>query len=68
METSNNIVILYKILRLLQGKNTKLVLYVYDSFLLDVDENEEDTLLKIKDIFKQHKLKIKVQIGETYNF
>ena len=68
LETSNNIVILYKILRLLQGKNTKLVLYVYDSFLLDVDENEEDTLLKIKDIFKQHKLKIKVQIGETYNF
>jgi hypothetical protein len=33
-----NVVILWEILKLLRGKNTKLVLYVYDSFLLDVDE------------------------------
>lgn len=68
LETSNNIVILYKILKLLQGKNTKLVLYVYDSFLLDVDKSEKDVLKKIKDIFDKHKLKIKSKTGKTYNF
>lgn len=68
LETANNIIILYKILKLLQGKNTKLVLYVYDSFLLDIDKSEKDTLEKIKDIFGQHKLKIKSKRGKTYNF
>lgn len=68
LETSNNIVILWDILKLLRGKNTKLVLYVYDSFLFDVDKSEKEIMLKIKDIFSKHKLNIKAQKGINYNF
>ena len=68
LETSNNVIILWKILKLLRGKKTKLVLYVYDSFLLDVDINEKEVLLKIKDTFSSHNLNIKAQKGNTYNF
>jgi hypothetical protein len=32
----------WEIFKILRGKNTKLVLYVYDSFLFDVDKNEVD--------------------------
>ena len=39
LETANNVLILWDIFKILRGKNTKLVLYVYDSFLFDVDEN-----------------------------
>lgn len=68
LETSNNVLILYKILKLLRNKNTKLVLYVYDSFLLDVDKEEKDTIKQILDIFKNHKLNIKIKKGKNYNF
>jgi len=68
LETSNNIVILWEILKLLRGKNTKLVLYVYDSFLFDVDINEKEVMFQIKDIFSKHKLNIKAKKGTNYNF
>ena len=68
LETANNIVILWDILKLLRGKNTKLVLYVYDSFLFDVDKSEKEVMLKIKDIFSKYKLNIKAQKGINYNF
>ena len=68
LETSNNIVILWDILKLLRGKNTKLLLYVYDSFLFDVDKSEKEVMLKIKDIFSKYKLNIKAQKGINYNF
>ena len=35
LETANNVCILYDIFKVLRGKKTKLVLYVYDSFLFD---------------------------------
>jgi hypothetical protein len=68
LETSNNIIILWEILKLLRGKNTKLVLYVYDSFLFDVDINEKEVMFQIKDIFSKHKLNIKAKKGTNYNF
>lgn len=68
METSNNVLILWEILKLLRGKNTKLVLYVYDSFLLDVDKTEKDTIKQILDVFKNHRLNVKYKKGNTYNF
>lgn len=68
LETSTNVLILWDILKLLRGKNTKLVLYVYDSFLFDVDKSEKDILKQIIDIFKQHKLQVKFKKGTTYNF
>jgi hypothetical protein len=68
LETSTNVLILWDILKLLRSKNTKVVLYVYDSFLFDVDETEKDTLKQIIDIFNKHNLKVKFKKGTTYNF
>jgi len=67
LETSNNICILWEILKILRNKSTKLVLYVYDSFLLDYDESEEEILKEILDVFKTYKLNIKVKEGNNYN-
>jgi hypothetical protein len=68
LETSTNVCILWEIFKILKGKNTKLVLYVYDSFLFDVDKTEKDTLKEILDIFKKYKLQVKFKKGKNYQF
>lgn len=67
LETSNNVRIMWEMLRVLRGKKTKLVLYVYDSFLLDVDSQEEHIVEEILNIFAKYKLNIKTKKGLTYN-
>jgi hypothetical protein len=67
LETSTNICILWDILKLLRGKKTKLVLYVYDSFLFDVDRSEKETLKEILEIFSKYKLQVKFKKGTNYN-
>jgi hypothetical protein len=67
LETSQNILILWEIFKILRGKNTKLVLYVYDSFLFDVDENEVDTLKQINQVFKDKKFQVKTKTGINYH-
>ena len=68
LETSTNTQILLKIHKILAGKNTKIVLYTYDSFLLDWDEDEEQELEQIKNIFTEFKLHIKINRGKNYDF
>ena len=68
LETSVNIQILYRIFGILKGKNTKLVLYTYDSFLFDVDNSEIEILEQIKEVFNKLKLQIKSKHGLNYNF
>ncbi len=68
LETSINIQILLKIHKVLANKNTKIVLYTYDSFLLDWDEDEEQELEQIKDIFNEQNLLIKISRGRNYDF
>ena len=68
LETSYNICILWEILKLLKNAKTKLVLYTYDSFLFDFDKGEKELYFKIEEIFKNYKLQIKVNYGNTYNF
>jgi hypothetical protein len=67
LETANNVLILHEIFKILRGKNTKLVLYVYDSFLFDVDKEEKEIFAQILDIFKEKKLQIKIKKGTNYN-
>ncbi len=67
LETSQNILILWDILKLLRGKNTKLILYVYDSFLFDVDKSEKDILKEILKVFKKNKLQVKLKKGTNYH-
>jgi hypothetical protein len=68
LETANNVNILWEIFKILRKKNTKLVLYVYDSFLFDVDRTEKDILKEILDIFSKYKLQVKFKTGTNYNF
>ena len=67
LETANNVLILWDIFKILRGKNTKLVLYVYDSFLFDVDENETEIIKQILKIFKTKQLQVKIKKGNNYN-
>lgn len=67
-ETSQNILILWDILSILAGKKSKLVLYTYDSFLVDIDESEEKVLEDVENVFKKYKLNIKNKEGYDYDF
>jgi hypothetical protein len=67
LETANNVNILYDIFKILRGKNTKLVLYVYDSFLFDYNKSEPDVMLKILGVFNKYNLQIKTKKGTNYN-
>ena len=68
LETSMNVLILWDIFCILKKCKTKLVLYTYDSFLLDVDDSEIKILEKIRETFKKYKLNIKEIEGYDYNF
>jgi hypothetical protein len=68
LETSTNVRILWDIIKLLKRTKTKLVLYTYDAFLFDYDETEEGVLNQIKNVFKEHKLNIKISNGYNYDF
>ena len=68
LETSTNVLRVWDIFKLLRGKKTKLVLYVYDSFLLDYDETETELLEQIQEVFKKRQLQIKIKTGKDYNF
>jgi hypothetical protein len=67
LETANNVNILYEIFKILRGKNTKLVLYVYDSFLFDYDKDEPDVILQILGIFNKYNLQVKTKDGKNYH-
>lgn len=67
LETSNNVCILWELFRILKDKKTKLILYVYDSFLLDVDKSEKYILKEILEVFEKHNLKTKIKVGYNYN-
>jgi hypothetical protein len=67
LETSNNINIIWNIIKILRGKNTKIILYTYDSFTFDVD-NDELVIDEIKQIFTQMNLKIKTKHGRNFTF
>ena len=68
LETSMNVRILWDMFCILRKCNTKLVLYTYDSFLFDLDNDEEDILEEIRNVFKKYKLNIKEIEGYDYNF
>jgi len=68
LETSQNVIILLEIHKLLRKKNTKIVLYTYDSFLFDFDLSDIDLLDDIKKIFEKLNLQIKISYGNNYDF
>jgi len=60
--------ILWDILKILRGKETKLVLYTFDSFLLDYSDDEEDIIEEIKQVFSNYNLNTKTKQGLNYGF
>lgn len=68
LETALSVLIMWDVLKILQNKKTKLVLYVYDSILLDVSEDEEYLLKDIAEIYKRYNLKVGIKIGSDYSF
>jgi hypothetical protein len=68
LETAYNVGILWDVFKIIKNKKTKLVLYTYDSFLLDWSDDEHDVLTDIQNIFKKYKLNIKVAHGISYDF
>lgn len=68
LETATNVRILWEIIKILKNKKTKLILYTYDAFLLDVHKGEKEEIKLILDVFKKHKLKVKIKHGSNYDF
>ena len=67
LETSNNVLILWRIFKILKNKQTKLVLYNYDSFLFDFDKSEKYLIDELKMLFKEFGLRIKLSYGTNYS-
>ena len=66
-ETETNMQIISELNNFLKNQKTKLILYVYDSFLFDFNkEDGKETLIKIKEIISKN-YPIKLKIGENYN-
>ena len=66
LETSTNVCIVWDIIKLLKNKKTKIVLYTYDSILLDYHD-EDDILDQIKEVFKKYNLRTKTTKGLNYD-
>ena len=69
METENNMRVLTKLIPEIQNHKSKLILYSYDSFLLDFNmEDGLDYLVKVKKILEQDgKYPVKVSWGLNYH-
>lgn len=68
IETENNIRTMNEIFGFLKSKKTKLVLYVYDSFLFDFSkEDGKETLIKLNEIIANGKFPLKIKTAKNYN-
>lgn len=65
-ETYYNVLLMDKINKILINKNSKLIHYTYDSFLFDVNLDEKEEFLEIKNLFKNTGFPIKISYGENY--
>jgi hypothetical protein len=66
LETSQNVSILRNILSILKGHKSKLVLYTYDSFLIDMSKDDSHLLEQICSVFENKGLKYKIKHGVNY--
>jgi hypothetical protein len=69
METENNMKVLSELIPNIQDYKSKLILYSYDSFLLDFNmEDGLDYIMKVKEILEQNgKYPVKVSWGLNYH-
>jgi hypothetical protein len=67
-ETAINCIIGWEILRLLRNHKTELIHTVYDSYLFDIDDEEEHLIEQIQSIFHKYGFNIKQKQGPNYKF
>jgi hypothetical protein len=68
LETYQNVKILKRLNELLEDKLSKVVLVVYDSFLLDYSlQDGKQVLLDIKEIIQSEGFTVKAKIGQNYD-
>jgi hypothetical protein len=65
-ETFNNVAILKEMFYLLNGCRSKLILYVYDAFVIDTAKEDKERIKAILDIFNSRELPYKVKKGSSY--
>ena len=63
-ETERNIKSIQKIEKILEGYNSKLILYTYDAFLFDISKEETHLKDKIQEILD---FPVKLHVGNNYN-
>lgn len=69
LETSRNIKVLCRMLKVLKEYKTKIVLITYDAFTLDwCEEDGVEVLMKIKDILQEGGFPVKVSRSKDLNF
>ena len=67
-ETYNNVISVKKVIEYLENKQSKVILYTYDSFLVDYSlADGKEVLEKIKQLFEVNGYVIKVAYGSNYN-
>jgi hypothetical protein len=68
LETEVNYMKIEKVLDLLNGKMSKMILYTYDAFLIDVHPIERDWVLsEVRGIMEVGGFPVKVEEGTNYN-
>lgn len=68
-ETENNVKILTELFEYLKDKQTKIVMYTYDSILFDFSKHDtKQCLVDIKSIIEKNGFKTKFQHGQNYGF
>jgi hypothetical protein len=67
VESAMNVRILMDIHKLLRGRETKIVLYTYDSFLFQMGENEDYLINNVLNVFNRFKFSVKMKKGLNYN-
>jgi len=67
LESYVNLSVINKFFSLLDGKKSKIILYLYDSFLFDLDINEKEEIEKSINQFLINKIAYKVKYGSNYN-
>ena len=66
-ETELNMKILSKVMDFLKDKKSKMILYTYDSYLLDIHSDDFDSLQNLKILIEGNGFPTKVEIGDRYS-
>jgi MFS superfamily sulfate permease-like transporter len=67
-ETHNNVISVRKVIDYLDNKQSKVILYTYDSFLVDYSSVDGKEVLKeVKKLLENNKHVVKVAYGNNYN-